>query len=165
MSTADASSTNGSLDAGIGAGEMRLEIVLLGVSDVDRAKAFYESLGWRMDADLGGGDYRVVQLTPPGSGCSVMFGSQVTSVAPGSAELMLAVGDLEATRADLVERGIEVREVFHDAGGSFYHTATDTWASGRDPEGRSYFSFASFDDPDGNRWLLQEITTRAPGRV
>jgi catechol 2,3-dioxygenase-like lactoylglutathione lyase family enzyme len=144
---------------------MKLEVVMLAVSDVDRAKAFYESLGWRLDIDAGDDDFRAVQLTPPGSRCSIIFGNGVTTAAPGSADgLVLAVADIEAARAAVAARGVDVSEVFHDAGGGFYHADAQTHASGRDPQGRSYFSFASFSDPDGNRWLLQELTARFPGR-
>jgi catechol 2,3-dioxygenase-like lactoylglutathione lyase family enzyme len=147
--------------------DMRLEVVVVPVSDVDRAKQFYETaLGFRLDADFPGPDnFRVVQLTPPGSLCSIIFGSGVTSAVPGSSQaLMLVVYDIDAARARLVGRGVDVSEVFHDAGGVFHHAGTDGRVSGPDPEGRSYSSFASFSDPDGNGWLLQEIKTRLPGR-
>jgi catechol 2,3-dioxygenase-like lactoylglutathione lyase family enzyme len=146
--------------------EMRLEVVVVPVSDVDRAKDFYTGLGWRLDADFRGPDeFRVVQLTPPGSYCSVIFGSGVTEGVPGSTrDLMLVVNDIEAARAELVGHGVDVSEVFHDAGGVFHHAGTTARVSGRAPEGASYGSFASFSNPDGNGWLLQEITTRLPGR-
>ena len=146
--------------------EMRLEVVVLPVSDVDRAKDFYVGLGWRLDADFAGdAGFRVVQLTPPGSTCSVIFGAHVTDAAPGSADaLMLVVTDLAAARADLVARGVDVSEIFHDAGGVFHHAGTDGRVPGLDPQRRSYCSFASFSDPDGNGWILQEIVTRLPGR-
>jgi len=145
--------------------DMKLEVVVLPVADVDRAKEFYVALGWRLDADVVDGVFRVVQLTPPGSLCSIIFGTEVTSAAPGSAEgLHLAVTDVEAARAELVGYGVEVSEVFHDVGGVFHHAGTDGRVPGPDPERRSYASFASFRDPDGNGWLLQEITTRLPGR-
>jgi catechol 2,3-dioxygenase-like lactoylglutathione lyase family enzyme len=146
--------------------DMKLEVVVLGVSDVDRAKAFYESLGWRLDIDVApSGDYRAVQVTPHNSGASIIFGKGVTSVRPGSADgLVLAVDDVDAARADLVARGVEVSDVFHFDGGPFNNTLENPRVVGRDPEGRSYFSFASFEDPDGNGWLLQEITSRLPGR-
>ena len=147
--------------------DMKLEIVVIGVSDVDRAKAFYQNLGWRLDADFAseGGDFRALQLTPHNSEASIIFGKGVTSVQPGSAHnLTLAVDDVDAARDDLVARGVDVSEVFHYAGGPFNSTGENPRVSGRDPEGRSYFSFASFEDPDGNGWLLQEITTRFPGR-
>jgi predicted enzyme related to lactoylglutathione lyase len=140
--------------------------VVVPVSDVDRAKGFYGSLGWRLDADFtGDGGFRVVQLTPPGSACSIIFGSRVTSAAPGSAEgLQLVVSDIEAARAEVVDRGVEMSEVFHDTGGVFHHAGTEARSPGPAPENKSYGSFASFIDPDGNRWFLQEVTTRLPGR-
>jgi catechol 2,3-dioxygenase-like lactoylglutathione lyase family enzyme len=146
--------------------DMRLEIMVLPVSDVDRAKQFYVGLGWRLDADfVVDDDFRVVQLTPPGSGCSIIFGTGVTDAAPGSAGgLYLVVDDIEAARAELVGHGAQVTEVFHDADGVFHHAGTTARAPGPDPERRSYCSFASFSDPDGNGWLLQEVTTRLPGR-
>jgi catechol 2,3-dioxygenase-like lactoylglutathione lyase family enzyme len=146
--------------------DMRLEVVVIGVSDVDRAKAFYESLGWRLDADFPGPDgFRVVQLTPPGSPASVIFGSNITTAAPGSADsLILVVDDIAAARAALVARGVDVSEVFHDAGGVFHHAGTDGRVVGPADGGASYGSFASFSDPDGNGWLLQQITERLPGR-
>jgi catechol 2,3-dioxygenase-like lactoylglutathione lyase family enzyme len=146
--------------------EMRLEVVVLPVSDVDRAKHFYMRLGWRLDADFpGDAGFRVVQLTPPGSPCSIIFGSHVTTAAPGSADAsMLVVTDIEAARTDLLVRGVAVSEIFHDAGGVFHHAGTDARVLGLDPHRRSYSSFASFTDPDGNGWLLQEIVIRLPGR-
>jgi catechol 2,3-dioxygenase-like lactoylglutathione lyase family enzyme len=145
---------------------MKLEVVVVPVSDVDRAKGFYASLGWRLDADFPGeGGFRVVQLTPPGSACSIIFGSEVTSAAPGSAEgLQLTVTDIEAARAELVERGVEVSEVFHDAGGVFHHAGGKARTPGQAPDHKSYGSFVSFSDPDGNGWFVQEVTTRLPGR-
>ncbi len=152
--------------------DMKLEIVVIPVSDVDRAKAFYASLGWRLDADFASGDdWRVIQFTPPGSPSSVIFGKNVTAAAPGSARgLYLIVSDIEAARKELLGRGVQVGEVFHGAGD--VHAGTDEpYLSGRrrvngpDPDRRSYGSFASFNDPDGNGWLFQEITTRLPGRV
>jgi catechol 2,3-dioxygenase-like lactoylglutathione lyase family enzyme len=146
--------------------DMKLEVVVVPVADVDRAKNFYQALGWREDADFpGAGDFRVVQFTPPGSQASVIFGSGVSSAEPGSAQgLHLVVTDIEAARAELAGRGVEVSEVFHDAGGIFHHAGAEARVSGLDPERRSYGSFASFSDPDGNGWVLQEVTTRAPGR-
>lgn len=146
--------------------DMKLEVVVLPVADVDRAIAFYKALDWRLDADFAGEDgFRVVQMTPPGSGCSVIFGSGVTAAPPGSVEGMhLAVPDIEAARADIAERGIDISEVFHDSGGVFHHAGTAGRLSGPDPKHTSYRSFASFNDPDGNGWVLQEITTRLPGR-
>jgi catechol 2,3-dioxygenase-like lactoylglutathione lyase family enzyme len=146
--------------------DMKLEVVVVPVSDVDRAKAFYQSLGWRLDADFSGDDgFRVVQLTPPGSACSIIFGSGVTSAAPGSADgLQLVVTNVEAARAELVDRGVEVSEVFHDAGGVFHHAGTEARTTGPAPEHKSYGSFVSFSDPDDNGWFVQEVTTRLPGR-
>ena len=145
---------------------MRLEVVVLPVSDVDRAKEFYAVLGWRLDADfVDGDDFRVVQLTPPGSPCSIIFGTGITTAAPGSADgLYLVVDDIEAARAELVGHGAQVSDVFHDAGGVFHHAGTTARVPGPDPQRRSYASFASFRDPDGNSWMLQEVTTRLPGR-
>jgi catechol 2,3-dioxygenase-like lactoylglutathione lyase family enzyme len=145
--------------------DMKLEVVIIGVSDVDRAKAFYQSLGWRLDLDFAHGEFRGVHLTPHRSEASVLFGKGVTSAQPGAGgSLVLAVEDVEAARNDLIARGVEVSEVFHYAGGPFNRTVENPRVDGRDPEGRSYFSFASFQDPDGNEWLLQEIKTRLPGR-
>jgi catechol 2,3-dioxygenase-like lactoylglutathione lyase family enzyme len=151
---------------------MKLEVIVIPVSDVDRAKEFYRKLGWRLDADFGSGkDFRILQFTPPGSGCSIIFGKNITAAAPGSAQgLYLIVSDIETARKELLGRGVEISEVFHDASG-IYAGPDEPYlfgrqrASGRDPEHRSYRSFASFDDPDGNGWLFQEITTRLPGRI
>jgi predicted enzyme related to lactoylglutathione lyase len=147
-------------------GDFRLEVVVVPVSDVDRAKQFYDSLGWRLDADLTLDDsYRVVQFTPPGSTCSIIFGKGLTAAAPGSFEgLQLTVYDIDKARADLVGRGIAVTEPFHDATGVFHHAGTDARVDGPAPEHADYGSFAGFSDPDGNGWLLQEIKTRLPGR-
>src|SRR5215216_5552886 len=145
--------------------DQKLEVVLLSVTDVDRAKAFYENLGWRLDIDIASGDFRGVQITPHNSEASVIFGKGTNSVKPGSAStLVLAVGDIDAARNDLIARGVDVSEVFHYAAGPFNDTVKNARVAGRDPERRSYFSFASFEEPDGNSWLLQEITTRLPGR-
>lgn len=146
--------------------DMKLEVVMIGVSDVDRAKAFYQNLGWRLDADFAvGDDWRALQLTPHNSEASIIFGKGVTSSRPGSADgLVLAVDDVDAARADLVARGVDVSEVFHFAAGPFNNSVENPRVAGRDPQGRSYFSFASFEDPDGNGWLLQEIQARLPGR-
>jgi catechol 2,3-dioxygenase-like lactoylglutathione lyase family enzyme len=144
---------------------MKLEVVIVPVSDVDRAKAFYEKLGFRLDIDVANENFRGVQLTPPRSGASIIFGKGVTSIRAGSAEIVLAVDNVDAARDDLISRGVNVSEVFHYAGGPFNNSVEKPRVAGRDPEDRSYFSFASFDDPDGNRWLLQEITTRLPGRI
>jgi catechol 2,3-dioxygenase-like lactoylglutathione lyase family enzyme len=152
--------------------DMRFEIVVIPVADVDRAKEFYGRLGWRLDADYdNGNDFRVIQFTPPGSGCSVIFGKNVTAAAPGSAQgLYLIVSDIEATRGEVLGCGIQISDVFHDADG-VYAGPDEPYlfgrlrVGGRDPAHRSYRSFASFHDPDGNGWLLQEITTRLPGRI
>jgi catechol 2,3-dioxygenase-like lactoylglutathione lyase family enzyme len=152
--------------------DMKLEIVVIPVSDVDRAKEFYARLGWRLDADFAhGNDWRVIQFTPPGSGCSVIFGKNVTAAAPGSAKgLYLIVSDIEAARDELLHRGVEVSEVFH-GGGTVYAGPDEPYLFGRlrvkgpDPEHRTYQSYVSFSDPDGNGWLLQEVTTRLPGRI
>ena len=172
MSTTQVRSENAAGKAVAAKVDMKLEIVVIPVSDVDRAKEFYERLGWRLDADFDNGkDFRVIQFTPPGSGCSVIFGKSVTAAAPGSAQgLYLIVSDIEAARKELMGRGIEISEVFHDAGGVYAGTDEPYLfgklrARGPDPEHRSYRSFASFHDPDGNGWLFQEITTRLPGRI
>ena len=147
--------------------DTKLEVVVLPVSDVERAKQFYKTLGWREDGDFVTDEhFRVVQMTPPGSPCSIIIGAGVTSATPGSVQdLVLAVSDIEAARADLVERGAPVSEVYHDAGGIFYHAGTKARVPGPDPERRTYASYASFNDPDGNGWVLQEVTTRLPGRL
>ncbi|MCP6760422.1 MAG: VOC family protein [Fischerella sp. CENA71] len=145
---------------------MKVEVVLFNVSDVDRTKAFYENLGWRFDIDVVEGDFRGVHFTPPNSDASILFGKGVTPENSGSAHnLVLAVDDLDAARKDLIARGVNVSEIFHYAGGPFNNAVENPHVGGRDPQGRSYFSFASFEDPDGNVWLLQEITTRLPGRL
>ena len=159
------------IETGVAPVDMKFEIVVIPVSDVDRAKEFYAKLGWRLDADFDNGkDFRIAQVTPPGSGCSVIFGKNVTAAAPGSAQgLYLIVSDLQAARKALLDRGVQVSEVFHNEG---VYTGTDETylfgrvrVSGPDPEHRSYRSFASFKDPDGNGWLFQELTHRAPGRI
>jgi catechol 2,3-dioxygenase-like lactoylglutathione lyase family enzyme len=152
-------------------GDMKFEIVAIPVSDADRAKEFYAKLGWRLDADYDNGrDFRVVQFTPPGSGCSVIFGRNVTPATPGSTQgLYLIVSDIAAVRKALLERGVQISEVFHNEG--VYAGTDETYlfgsvrVCGPDPEHRSYRSFASFKDPDGNGWLFQEITSRLPGRI
>jgi catechol 2,3-dioxygenase-like lactoylglutathione lyase family enzyme len=146
--------------------DMKLEVVVVPVSDVDKAKGFYQALGWRLDADfVTGEDFRVVQLTPPGSPCSVIFGTGITSATPGSAQgLQLVVTDVEAARTELTARGADVSEVFHDVGGVFHHAGTAGRVTGPAPEHQSYGSFASFSDPDGNEWFVQEVTERLPGR-
>jgi catechol 2,3-dioxygenase-like lactoylglutathione lyase family enzyme len=172
MSQTGASMGQDKTDASAGTADMKLEVIVIPVSDVDRAKEFYVRLGWRLDADhASGDDFRILQLTPPGSGCSIIFGKNITAAAPGSAQgLYLVVSDIEAARKELRERGVGISEVFHDAGGEFAgpdepYLFGRQRASGRDPEHRSYRSFASFHDPDGNGWLFQEITMRLPGRV
>jgi catechol 2,3-dioxygenase-like lactoylglutathione lyase family enzyme len=153
--------------------DMKLEVVVIPVADAGRSKDFYAGLGWRLDADYASDDgyYRVIQFTPPGSGCSVIFGKNVTAAAPGSAQgLYLIVSDIKAAREDLLARGVKVSEAFHDAGG-VYKGPDEPYLFGRvraggpDPERRSYRSFASFSDPDGNGWLFQEVTARLAGRV
>jgi catechol 2,3-dioxygenase-like lactoylglutathione lyase family enzyme len=152
--------------------DMKFEVVVIPVSDVDRAKEFYTKLGWRLDADFAAGDdWRAVQFTPPGSGCSIIFGKNITPAAPGSAQgLYLIVSNIEAARQELLGRGIQVSEVFHSASG-VYAGADEPYlfgrhrVSGSDAEHGSYRSFASFRDPDGNGWLFQEVTTRLPGRI
>jgi catechol 2,3-dioxygenase-like lactoylglutathione lyase family enzyme len=159
------------IDTSVAPVDMKFEIVVVPVSDVDRAKEFYAKLGWRLDADYDNGkDFRIIQFTPPGSGCSVIFGKNVTPAAPGSAQgLYLIVSDIQAARKELVDRGVQISEVFHNEG---MYAGTDepflfgrVRVSGPDPEHRSYRSFASFRDPDGNGWLFQEITTRQAGRI
>jgi catechol 2,3-dioxygenase-like lactoylglutathione lyase family enzyme len=147
--------------------DLRFEVLVIPVSDVDRAKAFYEKLGFRLDIDYTADErFRVLQFTPPGSGASIIFGKGITSAKPGSlSNLVLAVDDVEAARRDLIARGAAVSEVFHFAGGPFNNSVEPARVAGRDPQGRSYFAFASFSDPDKNEWLLQEVTTRLPGRM
>jgi catechol 2,3-dioxygenase-like lactoylglutathione lyase family enzyme len=146
--------------------DFRLEVVVVPVADVDRARDFYQGLGWRLDADFAGdGGFRVVQLTPPGSPCSVIFGAGVTSATPGSTQgLQLVVDDIDAARTELAGHDAAVSEVFHDAGGVFHHAGTGGRAAGPADGHQSYGSFVSFKDPDGNEWFVQEITTRLPGR-
>jgi catechol 2,3-dioxygenase-like lactoylglutathione lyase family enzyme len=158
MSTTHSGSASSAESTGLSTIDMKLEVVTLPVSDVDRAKSFYQSLGWRLDADfVFGDDVRGVQLTPPRSGCSISFGKGLTTAEPGSAQrLELVVSDIEAARDDLIGRGVEVSELFHRDGANLL--------PGPDPERRSYLTYASFSDPDGNSWLLQEVTARLPGR-
>jgi catechol 2,3-dioxygenase-like lactoylglutathione lyase family enzyme len=159
------------IDTSVAPVDMKFEIVVIPVSDVDRAKEFYAKLGWRLDADYDNGkDFRIIQFTPPASGCSVIFGKNVTPVAPGSAQgLYLIVSDIQAARKELLDRGVQISEVFHNEG--VYAGKDEPFLFGRvrvsgpDPEHRSYRSFASFRDPDGNGWLFQEITTRLAGRI
>ena len=149
--------------------KMKLEVVVVPVSDVDRAKVFYEKLGFRLDMDnVAKEDYRIIQFTPPGSGASIIFGKGITSAQPGSIDgLTLVVYDIDAARSELLSYGVEVSDVFHDADGGLaggFHAGTKARVRGPDPQGRSYASYASFSDPDGNGWLLQEIKERLPGR-
>jgi catechol 2,3-dioxygenase-like lactoylglutathione lyase family enzyme len=150
-----------------GAIDMKLEVVVVPVSDVDRAKEFYTGLGWRLDADVVVADVRLIQFTPPGSGCSIQFGTNLTSAAPGSAGgLYLAVSDIEAARDQLVAQQVDVSEIFHEASlGGRFEPGASRRVSGHAADRSSYGSFASFNDPDGNGWLLQEVTNRLPGRV
>ena len=164
MSTTAVRPSNATNDARVGKVDLKLEVVTIPVSDVDRAKTFYESLGWRLDADFTTPSDHVVQFTPPGSPCSIHFGTNLTTAKPGSAQgLLLIVSDIKAAREELVRRGIEASEVFHFAG--LNRIAPDARLSGPAPDGGSYASFVSFSDPDGNGWLIQEVTTRLPGRV
>jgi catechol 2,3-dioxygenase-like lactoylglutathione lyase family enzyme len=146
--------------------DLKLEVVVVPVSDVNKARDFYTALGWRLDAEFTADEsFHIVQVTPPGSACSVIFGAGVSSAAPGSLQgLHLIVEDIEAARAELVGRGADVSEPWHDAGGVFHRAGTEGRVPGPDPQRRSYGSYASFSDPDGNGWVLQEITTRLPGR-
>jgi catechol 2,3-dioxygenase-like lactoylglutathione lyase family enzyme len=147
--------------------DMKLEVVVIPVSDVDRAKRFYGDLGWRLDIDYTpGDDYRVIQFTPPGSGCSIIFGKNVTTAAPGSAKgLHLIVSDIQAARDQLLRRGIKISEPFHDPGGIFHHAGAKDLISGPNPQRKSYASYASFSDPDGNGWVFQEVTARLTGHI
>jgi catechol 2,3-dioxygenase-like lactoylglutathione lyase family enzyme len=169
MSTADVRSNDLGGIASVKKVDMNLEVVVIPVSDVDRAKEFYGSLGWRLDADFPfENGFRVIQFTPPGSGCSVQFGSNITSAAPGSAQgHYLVVSDIEATRDALAARGVDVSAVFHPGtpGAQFRPDGTSGRVSAPAPDHASYSSFATFSDPDGNSWLLQEVTTRLPGRI
>ena len=162
MSTSEVRSNNASVD-------MKFEAVVIPVSDVNRAKEFYKRLGWRLDADFPfDNGFRVVQFTPHGSGCSVQFGTKITSAAPGSAQgLYLIVSDIDAARAEIIGRGVAISDVFHAGtpGAQFQPVSTSGRASGPAPDHATYSSFATFDDPDGNVWLLQEVTTRLPGRI
>jgi len=172
MSTTEVLNKAATSDASVARVDTKLELVVIPVSDIDRAKEFYSGLGWRLDADYdNGSDFRIIQFTPPGSGCSVIFGRNVTGAAPGSAQgLYLIVSDIQAARNDLLRRGVKISEVFHGAG-DVYAGPDEPYLFGRirvngpDPEHLSYRSFASFSDPDGNGWLFQEITARQPGRI
>jgi catechol 2,3-dioxygenase-like lactoylglutathione lyase family enzyme len=168
MSGTEGSSNDASGIASVKNVEGNLEVLVIPVSDVDRAKEFYETLGWRLDADVAAGeDFRLIQFTPPGSGCSIQFGTNLTSATPGSAQgLYLIVSDIEAVRDELIARGVEVSDVFHEGTpGARFDPATNGRLSGPVPDRSSYRSFASFSDPDGNGWLFQEVTTRLPGRI
>jgi catechol 2,3-dioxygenase-like lactoylglutathione lyase family enzyme len=169
MSATQVSSGDAGGAAAVGSVGMNLEVIVIPVSDVDRAKEFYGRLGWRLDADVAAGeDFRLIQFTSPGSGCSIQFGTNLTSAPPGSARgLYLIVSDVEAVRDGLLAMGVEVSEVFHERGpGARFHPAgADDRVSGPAPDHKSYGSFASFSDPDGNGWLRQEVTARLPGRV
>jgi catechol 2,3-dioxygenase-like lactoylglutathione lyase family enzyme len=170
--TYDVQANDAAGEASVAKVDMKFEIVVIPVSDVDRAKEFYARLGWRLDADFDNGkDFRVVQFTPPGSGCSIIFGKNVTGATPGSAQgLYLIVDDIEAARKNLLRRGVQISEVFH-GGNNEFAGSDDPYLFGRirvngpDPAHSSYRSFASFSDPDGNGWLFQEITSRLPGRI
>ena len=146
--------------------QMKLEVLVVPVSDVDRAKAFYKALGWREDIDhMAGKGFRVVQFTPPGSEASIIIGEGISDAKPGSSQgLQLVVTDIEATRSELIAKGVDVGPIFHDKGGIFYHLGTEWQVIGPDPDRESYGSFAKFKDPDGNGWVLQEVRQRAPGR-
>ena len=150
----------------VGTVDMKLEVVVLPVLDVDRAAEFYARLGWRVDADIKWDGGRILQFTPPGSPCSVIIGTDITPSAPGTTQFLhLIVSDIEAARAELIVRGVDASEVFHDAGGGYNRFDPAVRASGPDPQRRTYASFLTFNDPEGNGWLLQEITTRFPGRI
>lgn len=172
MSTKAVRTNDPASNAGAATVDMKFEVVVIPVSDIDRAKDFYAKLGWRLDADFAAGaDFRVIQFTPPGSGCSIIFGKNVTPAAPGSAQgLYLIVSDIEAARKGLLDRGVDISEVFHGASGVYAgndepYLFGRARVSGPNPDHGSYRSFASFHDPDGNGWLFQEITSRLPGRI
>jgi catechol 2,3-dioxygenase-like lactoylglutathione lyase family enzyme len=166
MSTTAIRSKDATTDGRVGQVDMKLEVVVIPVSDVGRAAEFYGRLGWRKDADIAKGDRRILQFTPPGSPCSIIFGTGTTPSAPGTARFLhLVVSDIEAAREELIKKGVDASGVFHDAGGGYNRFDPAVRASGPDPERRTYASFVTFSDPDGNGWVLQEITTRFPGRV
>jgi catechol 2,3-dioxygenase-like lactoylglutathione lyase family enzyme len=169
MSSTQATDMSSGGTPSVGVADYKLEVVVIPVADADRAKEFYSGLGWRLDADFGfDNGFRVIQFTPPGSGLSIQFGAKITSAAPGSAQgLYLVVSDIEAARGELLARGAKVSETFHPGtpGAQFQPEGTSDRVSGPDPGHASYSSFATFSDPDGNGWLLQEVTTRLPGRV
>ncbi|MDQ4048522.1 MAG: glyoxalase [Actinomycetota bacterium] len=165
MSSTDVGTTSETGTAELSTIDMGLEVVTVPVSDVDRAKRFYQSLGWRLDIDLDGGEVRVVQMTPRHSGCSIHFGKGITAMEPGSLDRMyLAVKDIDAAREDLLSRGIDVSDVEEQPKPPGFEQAAEQLSTGEFPSGRSYFAYASFSDPDGNGWLLQEVTDRLPGR-
>lgn len=169
MSNTDVRVEEATTDVRVGSADLKFEAVVIPVANVDRAKTFYAGLGWRLDADFGfDNGFRVVQFTPPGSGCSVQFGTEMTTAEPGSASgLYLIVSDIEAARQELAAAGVEISEVFHPGtpGAQFQPAGSSGRVPGRSPEQASYGSFADFRDPDGNVWLLQEITARLPGRI
>ncbi|HEY7461635.1 MAG TPA: VOC family protein [Gemmatimonadota bacterium] len=166
MSTTAVRSDVATTDGRVGQVDMKLEVVVLPVSDVGRAAEFYGRLGWRKDADIANGDRRILQFTPSGSACSIIFGTGLTPSAPGTVQyLHLIVSDIEAARDELARKGAAPSEVFHDAAGGYNRFDPKVRASGPDPRRRTYASFVTFSDPDGNGWVLQEITTRFPGRV
>ena len=169
MSTSEVHSSDVTSGAAVARVDMKLEVVVIPVSDVYRAKEFYKKLGWRLDADFPfDNGFRIIQFTPPSSGCSIQFGMKITSAAPGSAKsLYLVVSDIEAARAEIAGRGVAIGEVFHSVtpGAQFQPDATSGRVSGPAPDHATYSSFATFNDPDGNSWLLQEVTTRLPGRI
>ena len=165
MSTTDTTTTE-TRSSRTRTSDLKLEVAVLPVADADRAKAFYTALGWREDADFPISEgFRVLQFTPPGSQASIIFGTGVTPATPGAGGAhLLTVDDIEAARAELIERGADVSEVFHDVGGIFHHASTTGRIPGPAPERATYGSFTSFGDPDGNGWIVQEVTQRAPGR-
>jgi catechol 2,3-dioxygenase-like lactoylglutathione lyase family enzyme len=167
MSVAELQTDSAANAVGAGTIDMKLEVIVIPVSDVDRAKRFYSELGWRLDIDYTNGiDYRVIQFTPPGSGCSIIFGKSVTAATPGSMQgLHLIVFDIQAARDELLRRGIAISEPFHDAGGIFHHAGAKGIVSGPNPQRKSYASYASFCDPDGNGWVFQEVTARLTGHI
>ncbi|HUM10543.1 MAG TPA: VOC family protein [Myxococcaceae bacterium] len=166
MGTTANTQDNGTTNARAGRIDMKLEVVVIPVSDVGRAAEFYRKLGWRVDADRTSGDRRLLQFTPPGSPCSIIFGTRLTPSPPGTAQFLhLVVSDIVAAREELIRNGVEASEVFHDAAGGYNRFDRAARASGPDPQRRTYASFVTFSDPDGNGWVLQEITTRLPGRI
>jgi catechol 2,3-dioxygenase-like lactoylglutathione lyase family enzyme len=168
MSTTGVRGDDGGPGSTAGPVDMKLEVLIIPVTDVERADAFYRRLGWRVDADVTADGFRLLQFTPPGSDCSIQFGTDLTAAAPGSArDVYLVVDDIKAARADLAGRGVAVSDAFHEStiGGRFQERGGKARAEGPAPQAGSYGSFASFSDPDGNSWLLQEVTTRLPGRI